>query len=166
MNSSIGIGPAGGGVATPLPPQLQHTLNTIQQLYTHTLNTITQLLKPHLLQTPTPTPPPSKFHTIYAPRARLLVPLSSPWFGHEDDLLCALGLGREKKRKEEGDRNYDDRNLERYYGDRNYRNPVDWASQEVCGVTHTTLQPNKQTTTQLTIRQQQQRQPQTQQTTT
>ena len=142
MDSSIGIGPAGGGVATPLPPQLQHTLNTIQLLYTHTLNTITQLLKPHLLQTPTPTPLPSNFQTIYAPGARLLVPSSSPWFGHEDDLLCALGLGREKKKKEEEDRNYDNGN---------YGNPVDWALREVCGVTHTTLQPNKQTTTQLTI---------------
>ena len=145
MDSSIGIGPAGGGVATPLPPQLQHTLNTIQLLYTHTLNTITQLLKPHLLQTPTPLS--LNFRTIYAPGARLLVPSSSPWFGCEDDLLCALGLGREKKKKEEGDRNYDNRN----YGKRNYDNrnyPVDGMAREVCGVAHTTPQHKQQTTTQ------------------
>ena len=88
MDIFIGIEPVGGGVVTPLPPQLQHTLNTIQQLYTHTLNTSTQLFKPHLLQqTLIPTFTPLNFHTIYALRARLLVFLSSPWFSHDNDLF-------------------------------------------------------------------------------
>ena len=146
----------GGGVVTPLPPQqLQHILYTIQQIHTHTLNTITQLLTSQNQQHRSPTP---TFHTIHAPRARLLVPSSSPWFGREDDLICALGLGRKLKRKEEGDRNSDNR----IYGGRNYgrADNLDLMAREVCGVNHTIQQPQQQQQLQQTTKQSQQQQQQ------
>ena len=134
MDLFINIEPAGGGVVTLLPPhQLQHILHTIQQIHTHTLNTITHLLTSHHKQHP---PSAETFHTIYTPRAKLFVPLFSSWFGHDDDLLQALGLGHDVKKKEEGDRNYRDRNYDR-------SDKLDLMAHEVCGVNHTTQQQHK-----------------------